>query len=76
MLGALLRGVSTREYRIDGQRFGAHHILSALGVDVEGNKHIMGIAAGATENAAAVVGVAHAATGSRAAHGPEIPVCH
>jgi len=103
MLGALLRGVSTREYQevlpemaatvgvsrsaisrqaieasveqlkqlqerrwdkaeilviyIDGQRFGAHHILSAVGVDVEGKKHIMGIAAGATENAAAVKGV-------------------
>lgn len=100
MLGALLRGVSTREYQevlpqmaetvgvsrsaisrkvieasveqlqqlqerrwdkveilviyIDGQRFGAHHVLSAVGVDVEGKKHILGIAAGATENAAAV----------------------
>src|SRR5262249_24736372 len=100
MLGALLRGVSTREYQevlpkmaetvevsrsaisrkvneasaeqlrelqerkwdqmeilviyIDGQRFGAHHVLSAVGVDVEGKKHVLGIAAGATENAAAV----------------------
>jgi putative transposase len=100
MLGALLRGVSTREYQevlpqmaetvgvsrsaisrkvmeasveqlqqlqerrwdqveilviyIDGQRFGAHLVLSAVGVDVEGKKHILGIAAGATENAAAV----------------------
>ena len=39
---------------IDGQRFGAHHIFSAVGVDLEGQKHIMGIEAGATENAAAV----------------------
>jgi putative transposase len=39
---------------IDGQRFGAHHILSAVGVDREGRKHILGLAAGATENAAAV----------------------
>ena len=100
MLGALLRGVSTREYQevlpemaetvgvsrsavsrhaieasaeqlrqlqqrrweqsqilviyIDGQRFAAHHILSAVGVDVEGNKQILGIEPGATENAAAV----------------------
>ncbi len=100
MLGALLRGVSTREYQevlprmaetvgvsrsaisrkaieastaqlqqlqerrwdkveilviyIDGQRFGAQHVLSAVGVDEEGKKHILGIAAGATENAAAV----------------------
>ena len=100
MLGALLRGVSTREYQevlpqmaqtvgvsrsaisrkaveasaeqlqqlqerrwenveivviyIDGQRFGEYHILSAVGVDVEGKKHIMGIEPGATENAASV----------------------
>ena len=100
MLGTLLRGVSTREYRevlpemaatvgvsrsavsrqaieasaeqlqllqerrwegveilviyIDGQRFASHHILSAVGVDVHGRKHILGIEAGATENAAAV----------------------
>jgi len=100
MLGALLRGISTREYQevlpqmaatvgvsnstisrqaieasaeqlqqlrerrwdkveilviyIDGQRFAAHHMLSAVGVDREGHKHILGMEAGATENAAAV----------------------
>lgn len=100
MLGALMRGVSTRDYGevlpemaasvglsksavsrqaieasteklqqlqnrrweqvellvlyIDGQRFGPHHVISAVGVDVEGKKHILGIEAGATENAAAV----------------------
>ena len=100
MLGALLRGVSTREYQevlpqmaetvgvsrsaisrkaveasadqlkqlqerrwenveilviyIEGQRFGDHHILSAVGVDAEGKKHILGIESGATENAASV----------------------
>jgi putative transposase len=99
MLGALLRGVSTRSYQevlpemaatvgvsrssvsrqaidasaeqlkqlqerrwedveilviyIDGQRFASHHIISAVGVDVEGKKHILGIESGATENAAA-----------------------
>lgn len=103
MLGALLRGVSTREYQevlpqmaetvgvsrsaisrkaveasaeqlkqlqerrwenveilviyIDGQRFGDHHILSAVGVDAEGTKHILGIESGATENAASVKGL-------------------
>ena len=103
MLGALLRGVSTREYQevlpqmadtvgvsrssvsrqaieasteqlkqlqerrwenveilviyIDGQRFASHHILSAVGVDVEGKKHVLGIHPGATENAAAVKGL-------------------
>ncbi len=100
MMGALLRGVSTRQYEevlpqmadtvgvsrssisrqaiegsaeqlrqmqerrwdqsdllaiyIDGQRFGAHHVLSALGVDRGGSKQIPGIELGATENAAAV----------------------
>jgi putative transposase len=100
MLGALLRGISTREYHqvlpkmaetvgvsrsavsrqameasieqlkqlqerrwdqveilviyIDGQRFAEHHILSAVGVDIEGHKHVLGIGSGATENAAAV----------------------
>jgi transposase-like protein len=100
MMGALLRGVSTRQYEevlpqmadtvgvsrssisrqaiegsaeqlrqlrerrwdhthilviyIDGQRFGAHHVISAVGIDREGGKHILGIESGATENAAAV----------------------
>jgi putative transposase len=100
LLGALLRGVSTREYQevlpqmaetvgvsrsavsrkaidasveqlkelqerrwenveilviyIDGQRFAEHHIISAVGVDREGKKHILGIESGATENAASV----------------------
>src|SRR5215471_15529411 len=39
---------------IDGQRFADHHIISAVGVDVEGRKHILGIEPGATENAASV----------------------
>jgi putative transposase len=100
LLGALLRGVSTREYQevlpqmaetagvsrsaisrkaieasveqlqqlqerrwedvdilviyIDGQRFAEHHIVSAVGVDGQGKKHVLGIELGATENAAAV----------------------
>jgi transposase-like protein len=108
MLGALMRGISTREYHqvlpkmaetvgvsrsavsrqameasieqlrqlqerrwdqveilviyIDGQRFAEHHILSAVGVDIEGHKHVLGIASGATENAAAVK---HLLTGLR-----------
>jgi putative transposase len=39
---------------IDGQRFADHHILSAVGVDRQGQKHILGIEPGATENAASV----------------------
>jgi transposase-like protein len=100
MIGALLRGVSTRQYEevlpemaatagvsrssvsrqaaegsveqlrqlqerrweavdllaiyIDGQRFGDHHVISAVGVDRGGDKHVLGIEIGATENAAAV----------------------
>ncbi|HEY6373534.1 MAG TPA: transposase, partial [Candidatus Sulfotelmatobacter sp.] len=100
MLGAQLRGVSTREYHevlppmaetvgvsrsaisrkaieasieqpqqlqerrweaveilvidIDGQRFAEQHIISAVGVDSEGKKHILGIEPGATENPASV----------------------
>jgi transposase-like protein len=100
MMGALLRGVSTRQYKevlpemaetagvsrssvsrqaiegsaeqlrqlrerrwdrtgilviyIDGQRFGAHHVISAVGIDRAGVKHVLGIQPGATENAAAV----------------------
>lgn len=33
---------------IDGQRFGAHHIMSAVGVVLQGKKHVLGIEAGAT----------------------------
>jgi transposase-like protein len=100
MMGALLRGVSTRQYAevlpemaatagvsrssisrqaiegsaaqlaelrerrweaasllviyIDGQRFGSHHVISAVGIDRAGTKHVLGIQPGATENAAAV----------------------
>lgn len=39
---------------IDGMMFGDQHIISAVGVDVSGNKHVLGIQQGATENAAAV----------------------
>ena len=100
MRGALLRGVSTRQYEevlpemaetagvsrssisrqaiegsaeqlrqlrerrwdkadllviyIDGQRFGDHHVISGVGIDRGGSKHILSIELGATENAAAV----------------------
>lgn len=100
MFEALLRGVSTRQYRdvlprmaetvgvskssisekaieastaqleellgrrweetellviyIDGMQFGTHHVISAVGVDGKGIKHVLGIQLGATENTAAV----------------------
>jgi transposase-like protein len=39
---------------LDGMVFGDHHVIGAIGVDVEGRKHLLGIQEGATENAAAV----------------------
>ena len=38
----------------DGQRFGDHHIISAVGVDLQGCKHVLGMEPGVTENAAGV----------------------
>lgn len=39
---------------IDGVRFGQHHVIVVVGVDREGNKHVVGIREGATENATVV----------------------
>jgi putative transposase len=39
---------------IDGQLFGQHHALTALGVDSAGKKHVLGVVHGGSENAAAV----------------------
>lgn len=36
---------------LDGLRFGAHVILVALGIDSGGNKHLLGMREGSTENA-------------------------
>ncbi len=42
---------------LDGVIFGEHHVLVAVGVDVEGHKHVLGIAAGASENQAVAKGL-------------------
>jgi putative transposase len=39
---------------IDGMMFGEQHVISAVGVDRAGHKHVLGMQPGATENAAAV----------------------
>ena len=39
---------------IDGMVFGEHHIVAAVGIDDQGNKHVLGMVEGATENAAVV----------------------
>jgi hypothetical protein len=36
---------------IDGMRIGDYHVITAVGVDVEGRKHVLGLREGATENA-------------------------
>jgi transposase-like protein len=38
---------------LDGMQLGTHHVLSAVGVDVEGRKHVLGMVEGASENQAA-----------------------
>ena len=42
---------------IDGIRLGSHHILGAIGVDCEGNKHVLGLREGSSENATTVGGL-------------------
>jgi len=42
---------------IDGVQFGSHHVLSAVGVDAKGRKHVLGLREGASENAIVVVGL-------------------
>ena len=39
---------------IDGVHFGEHVVLAAVGVDAQGDKHVLGLREGATENAPAV----------------------
>jgi transposase-like protein len=47
-------GIDLLVIYIDGMQFGEHHIISAVGVDRSGHKHVLGMQQGATENAAAV----------------------
>lgn len=42
---------------IDGLNFGDYTMIGAVGVDVEGHKHVLGIREGATENATVVTGL-------------------
>lgn len=42
---------------LDGLIFGGHHVLVALGVDVQGNKHVLGITEGGSENAVVAKGL-------------------
>ena len=54
------RRLDDRDYPIvyvDGIQFGGHHVLAALGVDGEGNKRVLGIREGASENAVVALGL-------------------
>ncbi len=42
---------------LDGIILGGHHVLTALGVDAEGTKHVLGMREGASENAAVAKGL-------------------
>lgn len=42
---------------IDGIVFGEHTMIGAVGVDAAGNKHVLGLREGATENATVVTGL-------------------
>lgn len=48
-----LEDIALTSIFIDGLVFGEHVVLIALGVDVDGHKHVLGIHEGATENAVA-----------------------
>ncbi len=49
-----LRQLQVVALLIDGVHFGEHVVLAAVGVDDQGDKHVLGLREGATENAAAV----------------------
>ena len=48
-----LSGLKLIAVMIDGVRFADHAVLAAIGIDLGGNKHTLGLREGATENAAA-----------------------
>jgi len=48
-----LRQLQVVALLIDGVHFGEHVVLAAVGVDAHGDKHVLGLREGATENSAA-----------------------
>jgi transposase-like protein len=47
-----LSGLDLLAIWIDGLQLGAHHVICAVGVDAKGQKHVLALREGATENAA------------------------
>ena len=53
-LAADLSGLDQLVIQIDGLRVGDHVLVAAIGIDGAGDKHVLAVALGATENAAVV----------------------
>lgn len=53
LMGRDLSGLKLVALLIDGVHFAEHVVLAAVGIDVDGEKHPLGLREGATENAAA-----------------------
>jgi len=47
-------GVDLLVIYLDGKDFGGHQVICAIGVDLQGKKHVLGLSEGATENAVVV----------------------
>ena len=52
-----LEGLELLVLYVDGLRFGEHQVLVAVGVDEQGQKHVLGLAEGASENEQVVKGL-------------------
>ncbi len=61
---------------IDGIVFGDHTMIGAVGVDTEGNKHVLGIREGATENSTVVKELLEDIVARGRQSGAEAAVCH
>jgi putative transposase len=53
LMGRRLSGLKLLAVMIDGVHFADHVVLVAIGIDLLGSKHVLGLIEGATENAAA-----------------------
>ena len=53
-LAADLSGLDLLVIQVDGLRVGDHVLVAAIGIDGAGDKHVLAVAEGATENAAVV----------------------
>src|SRR5262245_14732622 len=50
----LFSGLDLLAVWIDGIQLGSYHVICAVGVDAQGNKHVLGLREGATEHAVVV----------------------